>query len=254
MTQTGHTASADRSGHAYPDLPRSVALLWGLAEPGKRGPKRGLTLDQVVDAAVEVADAEGFAALSMARIAKQLSFTTMSLYRYVDSKDTLIALVMDRVIGVAPDISPKLGWRAALEKWAWAQFVEIRKHPWWLDAPFTAPPQGPNNMSWLEAGLRAFQATKVPEPVKLQLLLNLTFYVSGRMRLMLQLLEARKQDDDNYVTVLTQVLDPEKFPAITAALSQQAFHDDDVNWEDGDFTFALDRLLDGYEKFVGSFG
>src|SRR6478752_7189470 len=91
-------------------LPRAVELAWGLGAGGTRGPRRGLSLEQVVDAAVEVAEAEGFGAVSMSRVAKQVGYTTMSLYRYVDSKDTLVALMSDRVIGDAPTLDPALGW------------------------------------------------------------------------------------------------------------------------------------------------
>lgn len=80
-------------------LPQSVQLAWGLSDTGTRGPRRGLTLEQVLDAAIEVAGAEGLEALSMSRVAKQLGFTTMSLYRYVSNKDQLVELAWDRAIG-----------------------------------------------------------------------------------------------------------------------------------------------------------
>src|SRR5689334_1372166 len=46
------------------DARRSMALLWGTAEPPKRGPKQGLSVEGVVAAAIEVADREGIDALS----------------------------------------------------------------------------------------------------------------------------------------------------------------------------------------------
>lgn len=85
-------------------LPRAVELAWGLDQPGTRGPKKGLSLEQILDTAIELADAEGVTALSMGRVAKALGFTTMSLYRYVASKDELIELISDRVIGPPPVI------------------------------------------------------------------------------------------------------------------------------------------------------
>lgn len=234
------------------ELPMSVRLLWGLEGAGTRGPKRTVSVEQVVDAAIEVCDAEGVAALSMSRLAKQLGFTTMALYRYIDTKDTLITLVQDRVMGLPPALPVEQGWRPALEAWAWAEFRAIRQHSWWLDLPLGRPPAGPYNMAWLESGLAAFADTGVPEAVKLQLVLNLSFYVIGRVRLITQIGNAQ-DDEDNFTLVLTQVLDPAVFPAITSALSHQAFGDDSINWEEADFGFALDRLLDGYDKLVKSY-
>ncbi|GAB0106346.1 TetR/AcrR family transcriptional regulator [Nocardia sp. JMUB6875] len=233
-------------------LPKSVKLLWNLDNAGTRGPKRGLSLEQILDTAIAIADAEGYGALSMARVAKELGFTTMSLYRYVDSKDTLVELLHDRIFDIHPEL-PEGDWRAALEAWAWAEFRAIRAHDWWLDIPTTSPPLGPNNMAWLEAGLTAMSGLNIPEPLKLQLLLNLSIYVMGRTRFLRDTIQQAKEDID-YSGILGEVLDPEKFPAVTSALSNRAFDDDDMHWEEADFSFALARLLDGYQVFIDSLG
>nr|MDT0667378.1 TetR/AcrR family transcriptional regulator [Micromonospora sp. DSM 115978] len=60
-------------------LPPGVALAWGRRERPRRGPKPTLSLDRVVEAAVEVADAEGLRALSMSVVAERAGYTTMSL-------------------------------------------------------------------------------------------------------------------------------------------------------------------------------
>ncbi|MFI6173249.1 TetR/AcrR family transcriptional regulator [Nocardia sp. NPDC051052] len=229
---------------------KSFALMWGLDEPGTRGPKRGLSLDQVIDAAIEVADAEGAGALSMSRVAKHLGFTTMSLYRYVDSKDTLITLVSDRAMGLPPQL-PVGDWRAGIEAWGWGVSAAIKQHVWFLDLPLAAPPMGPYNMAWLEAGLAMFAETAVPESIKLQLVLNVSLYMIGRMRVAKEM--AAGGDTDEYPALLGQVLDPQRFPALTRAFTAQAFEDDDVDWDDADLRFGLDRLLDGYDQFVRSF-
>lgn len=234
-----------------PDVvPKSFALMWGLDEGGTRGPKRGLSLDQVIDAAIEIADVEGVGALSMSRVAKRLGFTTMSLYRYVDSKDTLIELVLDRVVGLPQELPPDGGWRVRLERWAWAEFEMVQRHPWWVEVALV-PPRGPNNMAWLDAGLAAFAGTAVPEPVKLQLVLNVSLYVIGRMRMAREM--AADADYDDYMTQLGRVITAERYPALARAMSEQAFEQDEVAWQAADLRFGLDRLLDGYETFVRSF-
>ncbi|MFD0364012.1 TetR/AcrR family transcriptional regulator [Nocardia sp. GCM10030253] len=234
-------------------MPKSFALMWGLDEAGTRGPKRGLSLDQVVDAAIEVADAEGSAALSMSRVAKHLGFTTMSLYRYVDSKDTLIDLVSDRVVGPPPELPVGGDWRTGIEAWAWGMFRSIARHPWWLDLPLAGPPMGPYNMAWLEVGLSAFDETSVPESVKLQLVLNVSLYVIGRMRVAKEIAVSAAADHDDYPAMLSRVIDPQRFPALTRAFSQQAFDDVEMDSEEAVLSFGLDRMLDGYEQFVRSF-
>ncbi|QLY33903.1 TetR/AcrR family transcriptional regulator [Nocardia huaxiensis] len=230
-------------------LPKSMELLWDHTGTGSRGPKRGLSLDQIVQAAITVADAEGYAALSMARVAKELGFTTMSLYRYVDSKDTLVDLLLDRAIGEPPAIPREAGWRTGLEAWAWAEHRAIRAHPWWLDIPMNSPPLGPNNMAWLEAGMSTLAAVPVAEPLKLQLLLNLSLSVIGRTRFLRDMVSRSHEID--YQEMLLRVVDPTRYPAVHSAISHRAFDSDDIDWDEADFAFFLDRLLDGYEVFIG---
>ena len=67
--------------------PRQPRGRSGAAARPTEGPKPGLSLERIVQAAVELADAEGIGAVSMARVAGELGFTPMSLYRYVEAKD-----------------------------------------------------------------------------------------------------------------------------------------------------------------------
>ncbi|MFI6213231.1 TetR/AcrR family transcriptional regulator [Nocardia brasiliensis] len=244
MTDTPDTSGAEV-------LAKSFALLWGMDEQGTRGPKRGLSLDQVIDAAIQVADAEGVGALSMSRVAKHLGFTAMSLYRYVDSKDTLLALVSDRVLGQPPELPVGKGWRVGIEAWAWAEVEQIRRHPWFLSLPLATPPVGPCNMAWLDAGLATFADSAVPESTKLQLVMNVSLYVLGRLRVAREM-GGDDEDNDEYPAMLSRVLDPQRFPALTRALAAQAFDEVDADWDDADFAFGLARLLDGYEQFIRS--
>ena len=101
------------------DLPASVELLWGLRDRSRRGgPKPTLSLDRIVSAAIELADAGGLAAVSMSRLADKLGFTTMSLYRYIASKEELLLLMVDASIGPLPQIDVSGGWRERAEAWS----------------------------------------------------------------------------------------------------------------------------------------
>ena len=86
------------------DPRRSIPLLWGAAGAGRRGPKPSRSVDEVVHAAIALADAEGLAALSIRRVAEALGLSAMSLYTYVPSKAELIDLMLDRVAGEAAEM------------------------------------------------------------------------------------------------------------------------------------------------------
>ncbi|TQF67211.1 TetR/AcrR family transcriptional regulator [Rhodococcus spelaei] len=240
------------------DLPRTVALAWGLAEAGSRGPRRGLSIEQIVDTAIELADADGIAALSMARVAKQLGFTTMSLYRYVASKDELVELISDRVVGPPPAIAPSTPWREALAAWAGAEYAALMRHPWWLQLSIGgAPPTGPNNIAWLDAGLSALTDTPLPHSLRFQVVLTTSLYVIGRARFAADFatasatVSAEDAAVRDYPALLPRLFEPDRFPHLSEALAAGAFDPDpDVEWEDADFGFALDLLLDGVEQLI----
>jgi AcrR family transcriptional regulator len=141
---------------------RMLELLWGTVAPPTRGPKPALTLAKIVDTAVQIADTEGLAAVSMRRVAEELGFTTMSLYRYVSSKDDLLELMQDAAAapppGVDIDNMPD-NWRDAAKWWASNNLMMFRRHPWFMDIPLSGPPMGPNQVRWMERLLRALEPT-----------------------------------------------------------------------------------------------
>ncbi|HET6289385.1 MAG TPA: TetR/AcrR family transcriptional regulator [Amycolatopsis sp.] len=133
-----------------PDPERAIELLWGAAEPERPG----LSLGRIVTAAVEVADAEGLAALSMRKVAERFGTTTMSLYRYVPGKAELVELMRDAVYGELPiEPSDGLGWRAGLERWARRAWELYRRHPWLVHSAGTRRLPGPNIMAGYDHAL-----------------------------------------------------------------------------------------------------
>ena len=131
-------------------------LLWGQTERGTRGPKPGLSVEQIVRAAIEVADAEGVDALSMRRVADKLGVGTMSLYRYVPGKGELIDLMLERVLADnGPPGGEPTAWRPRLESMArssWRMYHE--QHPRVLVTE-RHPVMGPTEVEGLESLLRA---------------------------------------------------------------------------------------------------
>ncbi|MFD1815531.1 TetR/AcrR family transcriptional regulator [Rhodococcus gannanensis] len=242
-----------------PDLPRSVRLAWGMEKAGARGPKRGLSLERIVDSAVEVAEEEGVGALSMARVAKRLGFTTMSLYRYVASKDELIDLISDRVIGPPPVVPAGSSWRTGLRHWARAEYDQLMRHRWWLQlAVGSSPPTGPNNIAWLDVGLGTLADTPLSPALRFQVVLNTSLFVIGRARFAADFFAAsvdpaaeRGVARYDYGFVIGRLVAGGDFPHLAATLSDGAFDaDEGVEWSDADFLFALDLFLDGVEKLV----
>jgi len=240
---------ADETGvMADLELPRATALAWGLAEQPLRGPKREMSIERIVEAAVELADADGIGAVSMSSVAARLGYTTMSLYRYVSAKDDLLVLMTEEGIGLPPDHDPvDEDWRRGLQHWADALSAAYLRHPWLLDIPIDGVPLRPRDLAWLDWGLRILAPTLLTrdEGVSAVLMLSgLTRWHAGLIRVLTQ--SDRPADYDEQV--LRQLVDPDNLPEVYAAVAEGVFGPDG---EDTDpFAFALARALDGFELFM----
>jgi AcrR family transcriptional regulator len=240
-----------------PDLPASIEAAWGLRERPAKGPRPALSLDRIVGAAVDVADAEGIGAVSMARVAEELGSSAMSLYRYVAAKDELLALMVDAALAL-PDAprDPGEDWRAGIERWAWVYHDALRRHPWVLRVPISGPPVTPNQVRWLEDGLTALAGTGLSEPEKLSVILLVSGFVRNEATLAADIAAAvaasGAQVMPGWSDVLRRVTDAERFPALHRAMASAAFAQDDH--PDEEFVFGLERVLDGVSALIARRG
>ena len=91
----------------------------------------------------------------MSSVAARLGYTTMSLYRYVSAKDDLIVLMNDEGLGQPPDHDAiDDDWRTGLRRWAGRSTPPTRAIPGCWTSRSTASPITPNNLAWLDWGLR----------------------------------------------------------------------------------------------------
>jgi AcrR family transcriptional regulator len=159
--------------------------IWARPEPGTR--KARFSRDQIAAAALAIADAEGFEAVSMRRIAAELGAGTMSLYRYISAKNDLIALMDDALMGesLVPDGELPADWREALSLIARQTRTALLRHPWAVVAlqGSAAASQdgsfGPNGLRHFEQSLAALASAPLSTEAKLDLLGIVDDYVFG---------------------------------------------------------------------------
>jgi AcrR family transcriptional regulator len=233
-------------------LPPAIEQLWGLRGSARRGgPRPALSLDRIVAAAIELADEGGLTALSMSRLAEKLGFTTMSLYRYVASKDDLLVLCLDAGIGPAPELDAGLGWRAGCTQWAARLRDRYQLHQWVLELPISGMPAGPHQLGWFDQGLAALEDTRLEPGEMASSILLLATYVRGQTQLMTDLTRAAAAGQGlDWATVVERLADPDRFPAVARVVASGVFADDPERPEqypDDEFDFGLQRILDGIE-------
>jgi AcrR family transcriptional regulator len=154
------------------------ASIWAHPEPGARHPR--LTRSGIAAVALEIADREGFEAVSMRRVAAELGAGTMTLYHYVRTKADLIALMDDALMAEAlvPEGEMAAGWRAALGQVSRRTWILLVRHPWALIS-FQESQFGPNAMRHFEQSLAAVEPTGLDPPARLELLALVDGYVFG---------------------------------------------------------------------------
>lgn len=238
---------------AEPELPRGIALAWGVAASPQRGPKREMSVERIVEAAVEIADAEGLAAVSMAAVANRLGFTPMSLYRYVSAKEDLILLMQEEATGLPSEEALAAdGWRDGLTALYREQIQTYLRHPWVLDVPISGSPATPNSSAWMDAGLRALADTPLTHDERLAVMLLVTgqarwagIVLAGYARTErergLAGEDVTRYEDALYRTLVTA----DAYPHLRAAIDAGVFLDDS-----DPFSWGLERTLDGVDAYI----
>ena len=237
------------------ELPGSLQRLWDRAAPAN-GPRRSLSLERIVDAAIEIADTEGLSALSMARLAERLGSAPMSLYRHVASKEELYDFMIDAAARGSSTAATD-DWRAGFAEWIADLMALYRRHPWILQLPLTRPPLDPGQLDWLERGLQIQQSTPLTMAEKVGIVLTLLEYARGHAAIANSLAAADASFGLPlpYGRLLAQLVDEARFPMLTAAITAGAFEPPPVDSEadlQDDFQFGLNLILDGVAALIHS--
>ena len=246
-----------------PALPPGLDLLWGRRGGGTRGPKPGLSIDAIVKTAVAVADAEGLDAVSMARVAQELGFTTMSLYRYVTSKDELLQLMWNASAHGAEELVLQGdGWRSRLRMWALVQREMLDRHAWITQMPIPAPPMAPNSLTFVEKGLEALDPSGLAAADKLRVIGLISSYTLSEARMANDAARAARDAampadgkapaaNWTFESLLRELIDQPTYPRLHQIAWSEAIGDNPSGFPEAEeYQFGLDRILDGVQSFI----
>jgi AcrR family transcriptional regulator len=221
-------------------------LLWGPQQPPSRGPKPAMTLEGIAGAAIGIADAEGLDAVSMQRVAGELSFTKMSLYRYVPGKAELVAVMTDLAIGAPTERQPG-PWREGLRAWAMDLYATFEKHPWLLHSTVGRRLLGPNELGWMDLGVQALADTGLTGGEQLDSILVVVGHIRTIAQQSLTTPGGTTGITEDHITAqLTEILSTQadRFPGLAAAMTTLG------GSQNQGLTFGLDRILDGLDVLI----
>lgn len=256
---------AERAGDVVP-MPEPdpvLRLLWRHTAPPaperrRRGRKQLLSVDEVVDAAIDLADASGLSALSMRALADRLTLGTMTLYTYVPGRNELLALMVDQVVGRTPlpGFPDDLG--ARLRTLAQTELDELTAHPWLLEVTGIRPWLGPNVADRYEWQLSAVEGVGLDDIEMDQTVALVVGYAASTVRAIQQIRSAERESGQTElewwnanVEALGEVMAGREYPLASrvgqaAGEAYQAASDPQRA-----FTFGLDRIIDGLLAHLG---
>jgi len=253
----------DRTGAGDPA--RTLELLWREAghNVSRRGPKQQLSIDTVVQSAIELADRDGLDTLTMRRLAQEFGVTPMTLYTYVPGKAELLDLMLDTVYQQMSrtEHPPGTGWRTRVTAVAQENRALFRRHPWVAGLPVTRPALGPGLMAKYEHELGAFDGTGLDDIERDAALTHLLDFVRSTAR---TALDAQAADRDSAMSdeqwwaanapLLARVFDPARYPLATRVGSAAgAAHQGAYDAEHA-YAFGLQCVLDGFAALIDQRG
>jgi TetR/AcrR family tetracycline transcriptional repressor len=235
--------------------------------PWQRAPDRPsrrrrdpISRDAIVTAAIGLLDREGLAALSMRKLAEELGTGAATLYWHVGSKDGLLDLVMDEIIGEGkvPDPDPAR-WQEQLKQVARDQRAASLRHPWLVRVSIGRIPMGPNALRYSERILAILRAGGLPPHLAVQGYLLMIATING-FTIDETGVDDRPADDSplpidpgdlqqvanmarDYIAALPAGL----FPNMTALADEFAFSSRDERFE-----LLIDIFVDGLSRRAAS--
>ncbi len=243
--------AADREA---PALDEVEPMIWFRQEPTSRRPAHSRA--DIARAAIEIADSEGFDAVSMRRVAQRLGAGTMTLYHYVRNKDELITLMSDAVMAevVVPEGELADDWRAALEQIASRTRDTFSSHHWIFERMGDGRP-GPNGLRHFEQSLQAVAPLGLNRNETFELIGTVDDYVFGyALREVQEMEEHVRGWPAEVLDFFKRELASGRYPLINDFFGEDIDTSFDAVFEflsqPGRFERGLARLLDGIEAEI----
>lgn len=242
------------------DPAATLRLLWrhgGGADPAVRpGPRQRVSVDAVVDTALEIADQQGLAAVSMRSLARELGIGAMSVYTYVSSREQLLELMVDQAMGRTELPAHPVQLRARLQEIGRTTYDEHRRHSWLTEAAGVRPGLGPHSTARYEWQLEALEGVGLDDVEMDQTVTLITGFAANAARSALDRSQSSGSDDaawwETVAPTLSQLMPAGSFPVaqrVGAAAGEQYGAASDP---DRELEFGLARITEGVLALVAS--
>jgi AcrR family transcriptional regulator len=245
-----------------PEDRRAARLRQHVQEDIKRGgrhlPRRAAALsrDEIVRVAIRIADAEGAGAINMRRIARELNAGTMSLYWHVASKEELLDLMIDAVLGDLQAPEPSGDWRSDLATLARNTRRALHQHRWMMEFLGGRPSLGPKGLRNIERALSSLDGLGLDKATAMTIVMTVTTYSLGAVLREVQEMNTEHSQNEMFGALSEQereawqhqfvarLSESGRYPHM-AAMIGEGVDPDAPETRDERFEFGLGCLLDG---------
>jgi AcrR family transcriptional regulator len=225
------------------------------------GQESGLDRERITEAAVRLLDAEGLAKFSMRRLAAELNVTAMSVYWYVDTKDDLLELALDRVYGDLEELpdpqAEDADWREQLRTLATVYRRLLVRHSWLSPLAGRYLNLGPNSLRFSRTVQQVVLRTGLPAHGITGAISAVFQFVYGygtiEGHFIARAADTGLSPDEYFRHALSASAEaPQTAEIVERSKSLMAARGGDTVAEmmDRDFAFALDLLVAGIEAMV----
>ena len=205
--------------------------------PPTRKPRRRLQREEILDAALALADGSGLESLTMRSLAAEIGSDPTAIYRHFADKQELLLAMVDLVLAELRYPGSDEDWRTVARQMAVSLREVLRSHP----GVTMLVASGPPTLGTVEATVRTLtllQAAGVPSEVAVSAHRSVVSYVVGWV--LIEQGPGVVQRQSNFAVAQFLALG---HPGVDpVAVAQAVAADRSVS---GEFEFGLDLLLEG---------
>ena len=207
-----------------------------------------LSRDRVLRAAVALADNVGIEALSMRNLAEELGVVPMALYKHVANKEELLDGMIDVVVGEIDPPAPGTDWKTAVRQRILSARRALLHHPWASRVIESKKNPTPVVLEYMDAMIGMFRAGGFSVNLTHHVMHTIGSRVLGFTQELFN--DSRTVDPEMQAIMLRELAG--KYPYVVEIAGAASHEGESVVGPGCDdqfeFEFALDLLLDGFER------
>lgn len=207
--------------------------------------RQPVSRERALAVAVELADREGLAAVTMRRLAEALGVEAMSLYHHVKNKDTILDGMVDRVFAEI-EVPSGGDWREAMRRRARSARAALLRHRWALGLMESRPTPGPQNLEHHDAVIGCLRTGGFSVPLTAHAYAVLDSYVYGFVHTELNLPFSTSEETQAVASGIFDQLPPGRYPHLVE-LTKEHVLKPGYSYAD-EFEFGLELILAGLER------